>query len=284
MGGPGRHQRNAALLDAARKSLFVLSLEKTRLHIVKIGGNVIDQEKELQAFLEKFHALEGKKILVHGGGKLATQMAQSMGMEAKMVEGRRITDAPTLRLVTMVYAGWINKNITAQLQALKCPSMGLSGADAGLILCQKRAPKPIDFGFVGDVIQVNGDLLVSLLELNLNLVIAPITADAQGQLLNTNADTIAQALAEALAKTYEVELLYCFEKKGVLMNAEDDASVIHHLDETRIDDLKAQHLVSDGMIPKLDNALKALKAGVHRVRILHARDLLQAQEGTEIQC
>lgn len=245
---------------------------------------MIDQEKELQAFLEKFHALEGKKILVHGGGKLATQMAQSMGMEAKMVEGRRITDAPTLRLVTMVYAGWINKNITAQLQALKCPSMGLSGADAGLILCQKRAPKPIDFGFVGDVIQVNGDLLVSLLELNLNLVIAPITADAQGQLLNTNADTIAQALAEALAKTYEVELLYCFEKKGVLMNAEDDASVIHHLDETRIDDLKAQQLVSDGMIPKLDNALKALKAGVHRVRILHARDLLQAQEGTEIQC
>lgn len=245
---------------------------------------MIDQEKELQAFLEKFHALEGKKILVHGGGKLATQMAQSMGMEAKMVEGRRITDAPTLRLVTMVYAGWINKNITAQLQALKCPSMGLSGADAGLILCQKRTPKPIDFGFVGDVIQVNGDLLVSLLELNLNLVIAPITADAQGQLLNTNADTIAQALAEALAKTYEVELLYCFEKKGVLMNAEDDASVIHHLDETRIDDLKAQHLVSDGMIPKLDNALKALKAGVHRVRILHARDLLQAQEGTEIQC
>lgn len=251
-----------------------------KLYIIKIGGNIIDDEQKLSAFLESFAAITDKKILVHGGGKLATALADKMGVQQKLVEGRRITDAETLKIVTMVYAGIINKNIVAKLQLYHCNAMGLCGADGDSILAHKRRHPVVDYGFVGDVDYINTQLVHSLLEKNLDLVFAPITHDGKGQLLNTNADTIAQELAKALSDQYEVTLVYSFEKKGVLMNAEDDGSVISSINPSYYEELKSKEIIFAGMIPKLDNAFAALHSGVKKVIIGKAEELNQLINGS----
>jgi acetylglutamate kinase len=257
-----------------------------QLSIIKIGGNIIDDENRLLAFLDSFAAVPGKKILVHGGGKLATKVAEGLGVQQQLVDGRRITDVETLKIVTMVYAGTINKNIVAQLQARGCPAIGLTGADGNAILSHKRIHPTIDYGWVGDVDMVNTSLLTSMLLLDKTLVFAPITHDGKGQLLNTNADTIAQELARALSTGFEVSLVYSFEKSGVLMNAEDDGSVIGRITAADYEDLKSRKVIFAGMIPKLDNAFAALRSGVTRVIIGRAEELpllLAGRSGTTIQ-
>jgi acetylglutamate kinase len=236
--------------------------------------------------LDNFAAVPGKKILVHGGGKLATKVAEGLGIQQQMVDGRRITDAETLKIVTMVYAGTINKNIVAQLQARGCPAIGLTGADGNAILSHKRTNASIEYGYVGDVDVVNTSLLTSLLLLDKTLIFAPITHDGKGQLLNTNADTIAQELARGLSATFEVSLIYSFEKSGVLLNAEDEASVIGRINPSYYEELKGSGAIFAGMIPKLDNAFAALRSGVARVIIGRAEELpqlLSGSSGTTIQ-
>jgi acetylglutamate kinase len=246
-----------------------------QLTVVKIGGNVIDNSANLHRFLLDFTALPGKKILVHGGGKVATDLGISLGVEAKMVEGRRITDIETLRIVTMVYAGLINKNMVAQLQAKGCNAIGLSGADGNMIQAVKRPVVTIDYGFVGDLQEgsVNSNTLSSILNAGLTPVLCAITHDGDGQLLNTNADTIASAVAVALSPFYETSLVYCFEKKGVLKDVDDDASVVKEIKSTEFEGLKDQGVVSGGMIPKLHNAFEAISAGVAAVYIGKADEL-----------
>ena len=251
-----------------------------KLYVIKIGGNIIDDNAKLDAFLQSFAAVEGKKILVHGGGKLATRMAEQMGIEQQLIDGRRITDAETLKIVTMVYAGYINKNIVATLQSNHCNAMGLCGADGDAILAHKRNHPVLDYGFVGDVDAINADLLQVLLEKNITLVFAPITHDQQGQLLNTNADTIAQEIAKGMSPFYEVELIYSFEKNGVLLDANDDNTVIPEITPAYYKELKAGKKIFDGMIPKLDNAFAALDNGVKKVIIGKAEQLPQLVEGT----
>lgn len=250
------------------------------LSIIKIGGNIIDDEKKLSSFLKDFAAIDGKKILVHGGGKLATRLAEKMGIDQQLVDGRRITDAETLKIVTMVYAGYINKNIVAQLQANNCNAMGLCGADGDSILAHKRKHPVMDYGFVGDVDAVNTTLISDLLEKNISIVFAPITHDQQGQLLNTNADTIAQELAKGLSSAFEVTLIYCFEKKGVLLDVNDDNTVIPKLTALYYQQLKTKKLIFEGMLPKLDNAFTALNNGVNKVIIGRAEELQQLAEGS----
>jgi acetylglutamate kinase len=270
-------------------SLDQISHSKESLFVIKIGGNIIDNETKLQQFIKDFSAIKGKKILVHGGGKLATQLAKDLGIEQAMVDGRRITDANTLRIVTMVYAGLINKNIVAKLQANHNNAMGFCGADADLIRAHKRPPSAsngIDYGFVGDVDSVNISAIEPLLQQNISIVIAPITHDGAGQLLNTNADTIAQSVATALGNNYEVSLLYCFEKTGVLLDAADDSTVIACIDPVYYQSLKSQQLIFAGMIPKLDNAFTALANGVSKVIIGKAesiQELVVGKSGTTIQ-
>jgi len=250
------------------------------LYVIKIGGNIIDDNAKLDAFLKSFAAVEGKKILVHGGGKLATRMAEQMGIEQQLIDGRRITDAETLKIVTMVYAGYINKNIVVTLQSNHCNAMGLCGADGDAILAHKRNHPVLDYGFVGDVDAINADLLQVLLEKNITLVFAPITHNQQGQLLNTNADTIAQEIAKGMSPYYEVELIYSFEKSGVLLDANDDNTVIPEITPAYYKELKAGKKIFDGMIPKLDNAFAALDNGVQKVIIGKAEQLPQLVEGT----
>jgi acetylglutamate kinase len=255
------------------------------LSIIKIGGNIIDDENKLAAFLDAFAAVPGKKILVHGGGKLATKVAEGLGIRQELVDGRRITDAETLKVVTMVYAGTINKNIVAQLQARRCDAIGLSGADGNAILTHKRIHATTDYGYVGDVDAVNTSLLTSLLLLDKTLVFSPITHDGKGQLLNTNADTIAQELARGLSSTFEISLVYSFEKSGVLLDAADDSSVIRRIGPAYYQELKDRTLIFAGMIPKLDNAFAALRSGVGKVIIGRAEELLlllAGQAGTTI--
>ena len=235
-----------------------------KLFIIKIGGNIIDDEKVLSSFLKNFASIEGKKILVHGGGKLATRLAEKLGVEQQLVDGRRITDAETLKIVTMVYAGYINKNIVAQLQANQCNAMGLCGADGDAILAHKRKHPILDYGFVGDVDAINAGLLTNLLDQNIAIVFAPITHDQQGLLLNTNADTIAQELAKGLSDHFDVSLIYSFDKSGVLLNADDDSTVISEITPTYYKQLKAKQKIFAGMIPKLDNAFTALNSGVKK--------------------
>jgi acetylglutamate kinase len=257
-----------------------------QLSIIKIGGNIIDDDSRLAAFLDNFAAVPGKKILVHGGGKLATKVAEGLGVQQQLVDGRRITDAETLKIITMVYAGTINKNIVAQLQARGCAAIGLTGADGNAILSHKRTNASIDYGYVGDVDAVNASLLTSMLLLDKTLVFAPITHDGKGQLLNTNADTIAQELARGLSANFEVSLIYSFEKSGVLLNADDDASVIGRINAAEYEDLKNRKVIFAGMIPKLDNAFAALRSGVARVIIGRAEELpllLAGRAGTTIQ-
>ncbi|HXH17591.1 MAG TPA: acetylglutamate kinase [Chitinophagales bacterium] len=259
------------------------------LHIIKIGGNILDDDKKLQMFLRNLVKIPERKILVHGGGKLASALSSRLGIEPVMHNGRRITDAETLKIVTMVYAGWLNKSIVAALNSLGAASVGLCGADAKLIPSVKRPVGEVDFGFAGDVIyeEVNDRLINDLLCGGLLPVVASITADASGQLLNTNADTIAAALAAALAVRYSVRLIYCFEKKGVLLDVSNDDSVLNDLDRNRYEELKSKGVIDRGMIPKLDNAFNALAKGVHRVLIGDADDILlltsqKKHEGTLI--
>ena len=259
------------------------------INIVKIGGNIIDDENKLNQFLQDFAQLPDRKILIHGGGKIATEVAKGLGIEAQMVEGRRITDAEMLRVVTMVYGGLVNKNIVAKLQAFGCNAIGLTGADANIIPAQKRPVKTIDFGYVGDISveKVQGKNLQLFLENNLTPVIAPLTHDEKGNLLNTNADTIASTIAVALANIFETNLTYCFEKKGVLTNVEDEHSVIHQITKATYQTLKQNGTIVQGMIPKLDNAFSAIDAGVKSVHICHADDILRIlgkkeKAGTEL--
>jgi acetylglutamate kinase len=255
-----------------------------KLNIIKIGGNIVENESALRNFVKDFSNLEGKKILVHGGGKIASKLANDLGIEAKMIHGRRITDLETLKIVTMVYAGLANKTIVAFLQANGCDAIGLSGADANTIQTKKRPVKEIDYGFAGDMTtkSINAKRIQNLLDINLCPVFSAITHNGNGQLLNTNADTIASALAIGLAPYYDVSLIYCFEKKGVLKDVNDDASVIGHINASNYQSLKEQGAIADGMIPKLDNAFEALSLGVKNVIIKHAGDLTNPQAGTVI--
>ena len=246
-----------------------------QLFVIKIGGNVIDSEKNLSAFLDDVASIKGKKILIHGGGKIATRMGEQLGIAPNYINGRRITDAATIDLVTMVYGGLVNKKIIAQLQAKGCNAIGLTGADANIIPAEKRPVKEIDYGFVGDVKEnkINTAILTSLLENNLVPVFAPLTHDEKGQVLNTNADTIASSLAVALSQKYQVRLIYCFEKKGVLENVEDDNSVITLITKDIYKYLLEQHKLFDGILPKIDNAFAAIDNGVQEVIIGDARDI-----------
>ncbi|MBD3750083.1 MAG: acetylglutamate kinase [Sphingobacteriales bacterium] len=249
------------------------------LYIIKIGGNVIDNSEKLHEFLKAFADLKGNKILVHGGGKMATQLAAEMQVEAKMMVGRRITDIETLRIVTMVYAGLISKNLVAQLQKHGCNAIGLSGADANLIKAKKRPVKDIDYGFVGDLDEnsVQTENLSKLIDGGFIPVFSAITHDGDGQLLNTNADTIASSLAIGMAKHYQTSLVYCFEKKGVLMDVNDENSVIREINPTFYEDLKAKGIIADGMLPKLHYAFEAINKGVKEVFIGKADDLSELE-------
>ncbi len=247
-----------------------------KLFVIKIGGNVIDNNDALQSFLKNFTAVEGKKILVHGGGKIATAMGEKSGIQPNYTNGRRITDDETIDLVTMVYGGLINKKIVAKLQSLQCNALGLTGADGNIIPAVKRPVKDVDFGWVGDVesSKVEVHSLQLLLEGNFVPVFAPLTHDEQGRILNTNADTIASSLAVALSAIYNVRLIYCFEKKGVLENVEDESSVIPLITKEKYRQLLAEEKLFAGIIPKIDNAFAAIDAGVKEVLIGDAKDLL----------
>ncbi len=254
-------------------------MQKT-LNIIKIGGNIIDNEVALDKFLQNYSTLNSKKILIHGGGKIATKIAVKLDVETKMVDGRRITDKPMLEVVTMVYGGLVNKQIVAKLQAWGCNSIGLTGADAGVILAKKRPVREIDYGFVGDIEQVNSAFIDNILQFGLSPVFAPLTFDMGGNMLNTNADTQASSVAIAMANDYQVNLIYCFEKKGVLSDPDDDDSVISNINPAQYAELKASGAINKGMIPKLDNAFAALQKGVSKVIICHANDLENAVIGS----
>lgn len=253
-----------------------------KLTVVKVGGKIVEEEDSLKALLAAFSRLPGLKVLVHGGGRSATALSAKLGIESKMVNGRRITDAETLKVVTMVYAGLVNKNIVARLQALNVNALGLTGADLNYMQSDKRpVVDGVDFGFVGDPVAVNSDLLASLIAKGVVPVLAPITHDKKGNLLNTNADTIAGEAAKALAKHFEVTLMYCFEKKGVLADADNEDSVIPSLNEVQFHQLVEQGTIAGGMIPKIQNSLAAVKAGVKQVVITQADDI-NANSGTVI--
>lgn len=248
-----------------------------KLFVIKIGGNILDNAVAQQLFLQQFASISAKKILVHGGGKIATTIGKQMGLTPNYINGRRITDEPTIDLVTMVYGGLINKKLVSTLQSMQCNAIGLTGADANIIPANKRPVAEIDYGFVGDIAssQLAVDSLQLFLDNKLIPVVAPLTHDGQGQILNTNADTIASALAVALSKQYDVRLIYCFEKKGVLENIEDESSVIHLINKEKYQQLLADKKLSDGILPKIDNAFTAINSGVQEVLIGHADDLLQ---------
>lgn len=262
------------------------------LFVIKIGGNIIDDEEKLSSFLKDFAALgslhqeaAANKILVHGGGKLATKLAEQLNIPQHMIDGRRITDAETLKVVTMVYGGYINKNIVAQLQSFGCNAIGLCGVDGNLIRSHKRNHPDIDYGFAGDVDEVNIELIQTLVDKKIAIVVAPLTHDKKGLLLNTNADTMAQEIGKALTAIYNVHIIYCFEKKGVLSDTNDDNSVISCIDPASYKELKQKHAIYAGMIPKLDNAFTALNSGVKKVIIGRAenlKDLILGNSGTTI--
>jgi acetylglutamate kinase len=248
-----------------------------QIFIIKIGGNIADDEIALQSFLKDFASIRENKILIHGGGKIATKIGEQLGIKSNYVNGRRITDAATIDLVTMVYGGLVNKKIVAKLQSMHCNAIGLTGADANIIPAIKRAVKEIDYGFVGDVApsSIGVQNLQALLSNNFTLVFAPLTHDGNGQILNTNADTIASSLAVALSGNYDVRLIYCFEKKGVLENVEDENSVITLITKEKYAQLLQDKKLFDGILPKIDNAFAAINNGVKEVLIGDANDLLQ---------
>jgi acetylglutamate kinase len=254
-------------------------LKKMMLRVVKIGGNIIDDPQRLETFLTHFAALQGPKILVHGGGKIATELAQQLGVPQTMIEGRRVTNAETLRIAVMVYAGLANKQIVAQLQAKSCPALGVCGADGNLLRAHKRKHPTIDYGLVGDIDAVNAPLLDRWIGQGLTPVVAPLSHDGAGQLLNTNADTIAQEIAQAMSMAFPVELIFGFEKSGVLLQVDDENSRIPHLDFDTYQSLKSSGAITAGMIPKLDNAFVALKKGVKKVVIGQAEQLPELCDG-----
>lgn len=252
-----------------------------KLTIIKVGGKIVEEPETLSDLLKRFSGIEGNKVLVHGGGRSATAIAAQLGIESKMVNGRRITDAETLKVVTMVYGGLVNKTIVSKLQALGINALGLTGADMNYMRSEKRPVKEVDYGFVGDVKEVNADLLADLIAKGVVPVLAPLTHDRQGNLLNTNADTIAGEAAKALAKHFEVTLIYCFEKKGVLMNAVDDDSVIPEITQPLFKEYVEKEIIQGGMIPKLENAFDAISSGVKEVVITKA-DEIGEKSGTVI--
>ncbi len=255
---------------------------KQKLTIVKVGGAVVEDETQLTQLLKDFSAINGRKVLIHGGGRRATQVAASLGIESKMVGGRRITDADMLSVVTMVYGGLVNKNLVARLQANGVNALGLTGADIDVIRSHKRPLKDgIDFGFVGDVDKADGHMLSRLIEAGITPVMAPLTHDGQGNILNTNADTIASETAKALAPFYDVTLIYSFEKKGVLSNPDDDNSVIPTITRADFERYKADGTISGGMLPKIENALSAIDKGVNRV-IITLATAIDGNSGTII--
>lgn len=248
-------------------------MEKDKLTIIKVGGKIVEEEKTLNQLLHDFSSIDGFKILVHGGGRSATKLAAQLGIESKMVDGRRITDAETLKIVTMVYGGLVNKNIVAGLQAVGVNALGLTGADMNIIRSDKRPVKEVDYGYVGDVKEINAPLLVSLIRQGIVPVLAPLTHDKQGNILNTNADTIAGETAKALAGYFDVTLMFCFEKKGVLSDENNDESVIPYIDRETFKRYVASGVIQGGMIPKLENAFQAIDAGVHEVIITKASEI-----------
>ncbi len=255
---------------------------KQHLTIIKVGGKIVENPASLNALLHDFAKVEGRKLLVHGGGRSATQMAERLGVETKMVDGRRITDEKMLEVVTMVYGGLVNKGIVAGLQAEGVNAIGLTGADMGIVLSDKRPVKTVDYGWVGDVRRVNSEAVSTLIESNCCPVIAPLTHDGKGHMLNTNADTMAAEMAKALAKTYNVTLMYCFEKAGVLADENDDNSLIPTITPAVLADLKAHGVVTGGMLPKLDNAMACVEAGVETVVITRADHIADPYAGTKI--
>ncbi|MCR4582872.1 MAG: acetylglutamate kinase [Prevotella sp.] len=255
---------------------------KEKLTIVKVGGAVVEDELQLSQLLSDFSAVEGRKVLVHGGGRKATTMAKRLDIETQMVNGRRITDAQMLEVVTMVYGGLVNKNLVARLQANGVNALGLTGADADVIHSHKRPLKNgVDYGFVGDVDTVNSQILGHLIEAGITPVMAPLTHDGKGHILNTNADTIASETAKALAQDYDVTLIFSFEKKGVLSNPDDDDSVIATISHADFERYKADGTISGGMLPKIENALSAVDAGVSRV-IITLATAIDGTHGTVI--
>ena len=259
---------------------------KEKVTIVKVGGAVVEDEAQLTQLLKDFSAIAGRKVLVHGGGRRATKVADTLGIETKMVNGRRITDARMLEVVTMVYGGLVNKNVVARLQAEGVNALGLTGADMDIIRSHKRPPivvdgTPVDFGYVGDVDRADGQMLGKLIEAGVTPIIAPLTHDGQGNILNTNADTMASETAKALAELYDVTLIFSFEKKGVLSNPDDDESVIPVITRTDFERYKADGTISGGMLPKIENALSAVEAGVSQV-IITLATAIDGQHGTVI--
>jgi acetylglutamate kinase len=252
-----------------------------KLTLVKVGGKIVEEPQSLKQLLADFSKIEGYKVLVHGGGRSATAIAAKLGIESTMVNGRRVTDEETLKVVTMVYGGLVNKQIVAGLQAIGVNALGLTGADLNYMRSVKRPVKDVDYGFVGDVKEVNAGILADLIAKGVVPVLAPLTHDLQGNMLNTNADTIAGEAAKALAKHFDVTLMYCFEKKGVLMNEADDESVIAEITPDLFEEYVKEGIISGGMIPKLENAFEAINAGVKQVIITRA-DLIHTDGGTKI--
>ena len=263
-------------------------MDKQKLYVIKIGGSLIDNEENLANFLEEFASIKVLKILVHGGGKLASDLAEKLNIPQQMMDGRRVTNQETLDVVTMVYAGKINKNIVAKLQNLNCNAIGFSGADGNLIKSEKRSISNIDYGFVGDVDSksVNVDLLQELLKLKLVPVFSAITHDQKGNLLNTNADSIASVLSQALSQNYDVELLYCFDKDGILKDVENSDSLVKTLNSKNYEKLRSENKLNKGILPKLKNAFLAKENNVNKVVLLNETKLQNQinhqNEGTEI--
>lgn len=253
-----------------------------RLTIIKVGGKIVEEDQTLEKLLSEFNRIEGYKLLVHGGGRSATKMAEMLGIESKMVDGRRITDQETLKVVTMVYGGLVNKAIVAKLQGMGLDAIGLTGADMNIILSDKRPVGEIDYGYVGDVKAVNAEVLYTLLKHDMVPVLAPLTHDGRGNMLNTNADTIAGEAAKALATSFSVDLVYCFEKAGVLMDENDDTSVIKEINKDKFEELVKNGVVQGGMIPKLQNAFESIDAGVKNVIITKADNIAEAGAGTRV--
>lgn len=255
------------------------------IKVVKIGGNVIDSEEALSSFVSDFASIEGPKVLVHGGGKLATRLAERLDIPTTMIDGRRVTDSDTLDVVTMVYAGLVNKRIVAMLQSLGCNAIGLSGADGGAVRATRRAANPIDFGFVGDISVegVDAAFIRNLTEQGIAPVFCSIMHDGKGQLLNCNADSVASAVAVGLATECDTELLFCFEKRGVMRDIDDDTSVIANINREGYKALLAEGVVNKGMIPKIDGAFRALECGVKVVTIKHSAELADSSAGTKIE-
>lgn len=256
---------------------------KDKLTIIKVGGKIVEEPETLSALLHDFASIDGFKLLVHGGGRSATKIAASLGIETKMIDGRRITDAEMLKVVTMVYGGLVNKNIVAGLQALKIDALGMTGADMNILRSDRRPVTTVDYGYVGDVKEVNSQALATLIRAGVVPVIAPLTHDGKGSMLNTNADTMAGETAKGLASHFDIRLVYCFEKAGVLRDENDDNSVIELINRDTYSDLRKQGIVSGGMIPKLDNAFDAIDAGVTEVIITKASSLNNLTAGTHIQ-